>query len=77
MKMTRSQYAKRAEKLRDAANDLTSELREIAEELQDDFDDKSERWQESEKGQGLQSFIDAIGEAADAFEDAEVPEFPT
>jgi molybdopterin converting factor small subunit len=45
-------------------------LRNLVQELQDDFEEKSEKWQESDKGEAAQQVITDIGSAADEAEGA-------
>lgn len=45
-----------------AAAELQGALESERDKMQEFFDDKSEKWQEEEKGQKYQSWIDAIEE---------------
>jgi methyl-accepting chemotaxis protein len=62
-------------------NEAINELRSLAEELADDaegyYDERSESWQESDRGDDYQSWIDEWRELADSLEDAELnaPEY--
>lgn len=47
----------------------------IVDEAREEFDGKSERWQESDKGQAVSSWLDQWDEAASALDDVEI-EFP-
>lgn len=60
----------------DAYNETCSSVRDFAEavatRLRDDFDAKSERWQQSEKGQTVEAFVSAWEDfAAEDFEPEE------
>jgi hypothetical protein len=46
-------------------DEVVTELDALRDELQDKFDDRSERWQESEVGQELQAAINALDGAAE------------
>ncbi|MDD2775492.1 MAG: hypothetical protein PHU06_06025 [Gallionella sp.] len=48
--------------------ELTAQIQELRDVEQDKFDDKSERWQEGEKGEEAQAKIDTLNEAADSLE---------
>ena len=48
-----------------AAEDVKAFADGIRNEAQDYFDERSERWQESEKGEEYSAFIDSWGEVAD------------
>lgn len=51
--------------------DLREDLEILLEEMQDDYDSKSERWQESEKGEELQGQISTLENIVNAIHDAE------
>ena len=42
----------------------------MAEEAQDTYDNRSERWQESEKGEEYEEMISALEDAASSVQDA-------
>lgn len=48
---------------------------ETAGELRSEFDEKSERWQEGEKGQAVESFVDQWESYADTLESPGLPDF--
>lgn len=50
--------------------DFSSVVRIAADEAQENFDNWSERTQESEKGETMQEYIDHLNSAADAFDEA-------
>lgn len=47
-------------KLAERIDKLKTEAEEIVGELQEHFDDKSEKWQEGDAGQAFQEKIDAV-----------------
>jgi phosphosulfolactate phosphohydrolase-like enzyme len=47
----------RVEKYNECLEDATSFVEEIASRLRDEFDEKSEKWQESERGSEIGEFI--------------------
>lgn len=57
-------------KIKDKLEALQAELTEMAEEAQDTFDNRSEKWQESEKGDEFQEKISALEDAANSVGDA-------
>ena len=76
--MNNKQWNKLREDFADRLSALTEDIRNAQSAAQDYFDDRSERWQESDKGSAFQEFIDSIETGADAVESAidELPEFP-
>lgn len=66
-----------AEKL-EAYNEIVTEtqgvIEDSANEMRAEFDEKSERWQESERGQEVSQWIDALETAQQEFEPVETPE---
>ena len=50
--------------------DFSNVVRIAADEAQEEFDNWSERTQESEKGETMQEYIDHLNSAADAFDEA-------
>lgn len=65
-----------AENFNEALLELREAVTEIAEDWQSEFDDKSEKWQESDRGEEVQSFISSWTEYADGLDaDVEI-EFP-
>lgn len=56
---------KRIRKIQEIISGCYSDLEEIQEELQESFDNKSENWQESEKGEEAQEEIDSVEELKD------------
>lgn len=57
-------------KIKDKLEALQAGLTEMAEEAQDTFDNRSEKWQESEKGDEFQEKISALEDAANSVGDA-------
>jgi hypothetical protein len=49
---------------------LQAELQEVVDDLQANFDDKSEKWQESENGQTAQAEIDLVQSVIDSLDSA-------
>lgn len=45
-------------------------LNDIVADLQSKYDERSERWQESDKGKEFQEFLANLDSAVDAFDDA-------
>lgn len=64
------------EAARAALGSYENKLAEIRDELSSEYDDKSERWQESDKGQEVRSWLDDIEQAASDAESIELPEVP-
>lgn len=62
--------SKAIEKIKDKLEVLQGELTQMAEEAQDYYDSRSERWQESDKASELEEKIDALTDAADSIGDA-------
>ncbi len=60
----------RLRKLCDRASAITEELRVEAQDLQDTWEDHSERWQESDRGQEIEDAIAAIQESVEDFDNA-------
>ena len=50
--------------------EIQSEMADLAQELSDDWDVKSEKWQEGEKGQEAETIKDAVQTCADYLESA-------
>ena len=53
---------------------LAERLAEIASEWDDEFGDKSERWQDGDNGQAVREKIDQVREWAEALEEPMEPE---
>lgn len=49
---------------------MLEHVQTIQQEQQDAFDGKSEAWQEGDKGQALQSIIEALDQAAGSLQDS-------
>lgn len=60
----------RIEKLRSKLEEIQEEIDILASEMQDTYDSRSERWQESETGEEYQETIDALEEASQSVGDA-------
>jgi uncharacterized protein YukE len=50
-------------------DDLHGTIEAAKDELQGEFDEKSERWQEGDKGQAVSAWLDDIGSKADEIAD--------
>lgn len=64
--------AEQKRRLKDALEELAKlqqEVQDVADELQGEYDDKSEKWQEGEAGQAMADQIEAIAGAADSIGD--------
>jgi DNA-binding transcriptional regulator GbsR (MarR family) len=61
---------KKIDKITDKLLDLQEELEQMAQDAQDVFDNRTERWQESEKGEEYQEMISALEDAANSVQDA-------
>lgn len=62
--------SKAIEKIKDKLEVLQGELTQMAEEAQDYYDSRSEKWQESGKASKLDDKISALTDAADSIGDA-------
>lgn len=60
----------KVEKLRSKLEEIQEEIDNLASEMQDTYDNRSERWQESETGEEYQEKIDALEEASQSVGDA-------
>ena len=69
VKMNKTQK-KRVESISYAISDLEA----LVEELQEQFDNRSEGWQESEKGETAQSNLDALQEYLDELQGITEPD---
>lgn len=58
------------EKLRSKLEGIQEEIDNLASEMQDTYDNRSERWQDSETGEEYQEKIDALEEASQSVGDA-------
>ena len=70
-KLSKAQKATIEEKcgeLRTAGGELADMLRDAIDDAQAYFDDRSENWQEGEKGEAYQEWIDGLQEALDTAE---------
>jgi len=56
------------------ASEFAQFLDEIIEEKQGEFDEKSEKWQEGEKGEAAKEWIEAFEEVKGELEGLDVPE---
>lgn len=80
MKLTkaeRSELEKMIAAYDKARDELMARLREIADEWQGTFDEKSEGWQQGDAGQTAQDRITTLSEMADNIEGADVPDLST
>lgn len=62
--------SKQIAKISDKLTDIQAELEILAEEAQEYYDNRSEKWQESEKGDEWQEKISALEDAANSVGDA-------
>ncbi len=62
---------KRINRILDALSSAQMELADIVQEREDYYSEKSEKWQESEKGDEYQGYTDQLQEIADGLEYAE------
>lgn len=51
-----------------------NKLDEVYQEFNGDYDDKSEKWQEGEKGEAVKSWLDEMSEQLDVLENFELNE---
>lgn len=58
------------ESLRDETESVIAQASDHRDDLQAEWDERSERWQEGDKGVEAQDFIDALGEIIDNLEAA-------
>lgn len=61
---------KKIDKITDKLIALQEELEEMAQEAQETYDNRTERWQESEKGEAYADMISALEDAANSVHDA-------
>ena len=52
------------------AEELSAEIQSMSDDEQADWDERSERWQDSDRGQDAQQAIDQLAEVADSISDA-------
>lgn len=62
--------SKKIEKICVKLDEIRESLEALAEEAQDVFDNRTERWQESEKGEEYSEMISALEDAASSVQDA-------
>ena len=62
--------SKKIQKILGKLEEIHKELEILQEEMQDTYDNRSERWQESEKGEEYMEQIDALEDAASSVRDA-------
>lgn len=55
--MTKAQLAKKMAVWNSSLSEIISDIEHACEEMQENFDEKSESWQESEKGQAWSDMI--------------------
>lgn len=53
-------YYNQYETLREKLEDVVGEIHQLASELRDQWEERSEKWQESEKGEEWADFIDQL-----------------
>jgi hypothetical protein len=68
--VTKAQKRRLAD-LAEQLGDIRAELGDLAAELESAYDNRSERWQESEKGQDAQGEIDGVRQAEESAGEAE------
>ena len=70
-------YVSIVEEINEAKEEVRGILDDVANEAEEYYDDKSEKWQESERGEAYGEWRDKLRELADATaEDVEKPEPP-
>lgn len=62
--------SKKIQKIWDRLEAIRDELESLEAEAQDTYDNRSERWQESEKGEEYSEMISALVDAAGSVQDA-------
>lgn len=67
--MTRREINKKLENLKELASKAADEWRELFDDMQCHFDDKSEKWQEGERGEEYQAWLQTIAEAIDRLDE--------
>lgn len=72
----REDLAKLADKAREALSDLYGRVEEILLNMESEFGDKSERWQEGGAGQEARERIDSIEAWRDELPDPEFSDMP-
>ena len=60
----------------EAGTELDEFRSEIADELEEQFSEKSEKWQESDRGNEFQEIIDGWREEFECAEEPDMPELP-
>lgn len=58
------------EKIQDKLNAVLEDINEFINDARASYDDKSERWQESDKGQAVDTWIGELEQARDDLENA-------
>ena len=56
---------------KESLGDIRSLIEEIQQDEQERFDSRSEKWQESDKGQEAQAALDALADIVNTLQDAE------
>jgi hypothetical protein len=72
--MTSTQYAKKREALQEKLSRMADDLQELIDNLQEYYDDRSDSWQEGEKGMAI---YDLISELESQHGDLEAVDLPT
>jgi molecular chaperone GrpE (heat shock protein) len=62
--------AKKADDISGQLGNIQQDVQELLDEIRDDFDNKSERWQEGEKGQAIETSINELENAIENIEGA-------
>jgi chromosome segregation ATPase len=60
----------------EAAESIRAQLRDIQSEREDEFADRSEKWQEGENGEKVREWIDNLETEAERIEDVSLDDFP-
>lgn len=67
-----SAFLSRLEELRELTTSLEGEIETLKDELQEAYDNKSENWQDSDKGSEFQDIITNLEEAVSALNDGNI-----
>lgn len=68
---TKKEWTKRLQAVADKVSEARQELEQFAAECREEFDERSEKWQEGEKGQAWSELLDEMDEKACELEDYE------
>lgn len=76
--MRRSAYNRRVETIRAQAHVLVEAIGELEQDARDYYDERSEKWQDSDKGAAFDDFLSDVESAQDEIATAidSLPEYP-